>query len=770
MDANLIALLGRREKPTDGIEDYCRFLGEALSRQSVAMKTERVDWDDVGWIAALRKLRTQTGNVRGEWIVVHYTALSWSRHGFPLGLLFVLALLRYRGLHCAVLFHESERQLGRARLRDRIRGRIQEWVIRGCFRFSEKAIFTVPLETISWLRGDISKACYIPIGANIPERIHIDHSDKLNADTPKSVAVFCLSSGERRAVEIADMALAARRLRTALDEVQFVVLGKGSSEARTEIEAALRREGVEVRVLGRLPADDVANTLAVADVLLFLGAWVTQTRGSALAAVACGLPIVGYAGPSREPIHDAGVLLAPPRDPEALAAALSRVLKDDALRSEMRRKSITAQESHFSWNTIATSFIRALSPERASATNILLFSRDFLPKRGGIQTVVADLARGLTESTNSSVERAFDVTVMTETAGPDVADGQFPFRIIRQAHLPTMARLIRRADVVHLAGPAMKPLALSLILRKPVVVEHHGFQTICPNGQLFYEPSEHACPGHYMAGRYRQCVRCTGSKMSLAKRASLLASTPIRRWLCNHAQANIVPTNWLASQLKLQRQAFVPHGVSITAAGPSIATGTHSTAFGFIGRLVSTKGIRILLQAFEKLCNEGRSPSLVIIGSGPDEESLRKFAAQFGDRVQFLGEVPPERLQEALAHVTTVVMPSLAGEVFGLVALENMMRERLLIVSDLGSLREVIGDAGLVFPTGDVTSLAGCMRWSMDNPSHARALARAGRERAQQVFNDRQMIENHISLYSRVLRSKEGNNCTRPLAERVNGN
>jgi glycosyltransferase involved in cell wall biosynthesis len=362
----LIALLGKREKPTDGVGDYCHFLGDALARRGITMETVRVDWDEVGWIAALRKLRRQCVDWRGSWVVVHYTALSWSQRGFPFGLVFVLAALRRRGVRCAVLFHEATRQPGRSELRDRIRGSVQDWVIRRSFRRAEKAILTVPLDLIPWLRHDISKALYIPIGANIPERTSGQLDGGAGGDS-KIVAVFSITRGENRLLEIADMALAAERVSHSTGKVRFIVIGKGSSEARAEIEAALLGKGVEASVLGILPAEKVADSLAAADVLLYLTGWVAQNRGSALAGVACGLPIVGYAGGPREPIHEAGVQLVPYRDREALAAALVRVLNDAALRSELRRKSATAQQQHFSWDSIAGRYANAfnLSEDRS---------------------------------------------------------------------------------------------------------------------------------------------------------------------------------------------------------------------------------------------------------------------------------------------------------------------------------------------------------------------------------------------------------------------
>jgi glycogen synthase len=387
---------------------------------------------------------------------------------------------------------------------------------------------------------------------------------------------------------------------------------------------------------------------------------------------------------------------------------------------------------------------------------VLLFSRDFYPSVGGVQTIVAELARGLADLREaSSNAQSVDLTVITDTPGSAEVDRRFPFRLIRRPNFWAVVRLIRRTDIVHLAGPALAPLALSLLLGKPVVVEHHGFQAICPNGQLLYEPGESTCPGHFMAGNYGICFRCNRERAGLAGSARMLLLTPLRRWLCNRAHANITPTRWLASRLRLKHERTVLHGIqsSATAAGTSRCEPSAST-FAYQGRLVSTKGIRVLLKAFEQLCDEGRSPRLIVVGAGPEEEAIRSASAPFAGRVQFLGEVPNDRLDQALGEAATIVMPSLAGEVFGLVAAENMMRGKLLIVSDLGSLREVVADAGLVFPVGDASALADCMRSAIDDAPRARRFAAAARARAEQVFSRERMVQEHMATYTGVLQQK----------------
>ena len=94
---------------------------------------------------------------------------------------------------------------------------------------------------------------------------------------------------------------------------------------------------------------------------------------------------------------------------------------------------------------------------------------------------------------------------------------------------------------------------------------------------------------------------------------------------------------------------------------------------------------------------------------------------------------------------------------FGLVAAENMMRGKLVIVSDIGAMREVVGETGLVFRTGDAQDLATCMKRTIDEPELASSLGYSARARAMQIFDRDSMIEKHISLYCEAF-----SRCTRP--------
>jgi glycogen(starch) synthase len=380
---------------------------------------------------------------------------------------------------------------------------------------------------------------------------------------------------------------------------------------------------------------------------------------------------------------------------------------------------------------------------------ILIYTHAFPPDVGGQETIVMDLARGIAQSTSSVSFETVELTIVTPVPANGMDDSVLPFRVVRQPSLRVLFRSFSSADLIHLAGPAFLPMILALLLRKPAVIEHHGFQAICPNGQLLFQPAQAPCPGHFMSRRYHKCLACNQKSVGLAKSLRMLLLTPMRRWLSNRASTNITPTGWLASLLKLNRMKMIHHGISPTSpvapGNPSVVT------IAFQGRLVTTKGVRILLEAAGQLHDEGRKFHLKIIGDGPELNSMKAQAARLGDQVEFLGYVADARLDELFSGVAAVVMPSLAGEVFGLVAVENMLRGKLLIVSDIGALAELVGNTGFLFPAGDATALALCMRRVLDDPSLAASLGSAARLRAIQMFNRDSMIREHVSLYCAVL-------------------
>ncbi len=351
-----VALLGRRDTPTDGLEDYCTFLGEALRRHGIELRQERVPWMEKGWIGALRQISRDSLAWRGQWVLLQYTALGWSRRGFTFGALVVLAILRRRGVRCAVVFHEPCRQPTGVRWREFFRGAYQDWVIGMLYRRAHRAIFTVPLENVSWLRKRETKGVFIPIGANIPERV-TRRAPSEPVEERKTVIVFVVTGAPKMLQEVKEISDVMREANKVIDRLRLVAVGRGTDEAKEQFEKALEGSGVELVVRGVLPAEEVALEFESAHALLFVRGPITLRRGSALAGIASGIPIVGYSdGSIGGPLKDAGIECVPGGDRAGLARALIRVLTDPLRWSELHERNVWAQQDWFSWTRIGRRF------------------------------------------------------------------------------------------------------------------------------------------------------------------------------------------------------------------------------------------------------------------------------------------------------------------------------------------------------------------------------------------------------------------------------
>ena len=323
---------------------------------------------------------------------------------------------------------------------------------------------------------------------------------------------------------------------------------------------------------------------------------------------------------------------------------------------------------------------------------LLFYCHYFAPSIGGVETIVLSLARGLAELRNPQGFAEFDLTLVTATPAEDFDDRTLPFRVLRQPTARHLFREIRSSDIVHAAGPALSPLVLGLLTNRPVVIEHHGFQAICPTGQLLIEPSNIPCPGHFMAGRHFECLRCRSDNNWRAS-GRLWFLTFVRRFLCARVAANIMPTEWLSGLISLPKAMSVPHGIETITLPIWPANQSNPPAIIFQGRLVTTKGLPILLEAASILRSGHREFEVLVIGDGPERSALQDLAEklQVSSCVRFLGRIAAADLDSVIAKASMVVVPSIGGEVFGLVLAENMLRGLPIIAADLGCFVEVLG-------------------------------------------------------------------------------
>jgi glycosyltransferase involved in cell wall biosynthesis len=360
----IIALLGKADAPTDAVEEYCRYLGEALEQHRFDLLIERAQWDERGWASADRTLRGHARRWRETWVLVQYTALAWSSRGFPLRFPGILKTLKAAGARVAVVYHDAEPYHG-TRAIDRVRRRAQIAVMREALRISDVAVFTVPMEKSSWLKAPSVKAVFIPVGANFPTASEAVSRKGIATDGKLGIAVFGITAGKAGRQEIDDIVEAVRFAAARVKDLRLIVLGRNSKAAEAELRKRLGDTAVELHVMGVLPSEDVVRSLSLSDVLLFVRGHISSRRGSAIAGIACGLPVVAFAGPeTAAPVTEAGLALYSPQRRGDLGDVLLRVLQDQHYRAALGQESWVAQQQYFSWTAIAGRYAEFLQKEK----------------------------------------------------------------------------------------------------------------------------------------------------------------------------------------------------------------------------------------------------------------------------------------------------------------------------------------------------------------------------------------------------------------------
>src|SRR6266550_8089243 len=234
MKQNCIAILGRQDEPTDAVEEYCRYLGEALLAENFELVIERVAWPESGWTRAASALRHRAKGWRGAWVLVQYTALSWSARGFPVRFPRVLRTLKAAGARVGVVFHDIEPYSG-TRVIDGLRRRVQLHVMRKALRLSDAAVFTVATERVSWIKHEPGKGRFIPVGANLPTSSEANSRKGISTDGKLSVAVFGITGGKSGRWEIDNIVEAVRFAAARVGNLRLIVLGRNAQSSEAEL-------------------------------------------------------------------------------------------------------------------------------------------------------------------------------------------------------------------------------------------------------------------------------------------------------------------------------------------------------------------------------------------------------------------------------------------------------------------------------------------------------------------------------------------------------
>ncbi len=287
---------------------------------------------------------------------------------------------------------------------------------------------------------------------------------------------------------------------------------------------------------------------------------------------------------------------------------------------------------------------------------ILLGSHHFYPSTGGIEIVSDLLAREF-------VRRGHDVRVVTQTPG----NSTFPFPVIRRPGALQLIRLVRWCDVFLQNNISLRTVWPLAFIRRPLFVTQQTWIS---------------APG--APSSWRDAL-----KRAVLRRATCFA---ISGAIARDAAVPCLPVG-------------NPYNDQVFRRDP---TAERRLELIFVGRLVSDKGVDVLLEALRLLQERGVRPKLTIVGDGPEAQMLQQQAERLNlaEQVTFLGAKRSEQIATLLNQHEIAIVPSRLAEPFGIVAVEAIACGCVVIGSAAGGLVEAIGPCGLTFPNGDAAMLA----------------------------------------------------------------
>lgn len=174
---------------------------------------------------------------------------------------------------------------------------------------------------------------------------------------------------------------------------------------------------------------------------------------------------------------------------------------------------------------------------------------------------------------------------------------------------------------------------------------------------------------------------------------------------------------------------------------------------GFVGRFVPEKGLLTLIHALEQLLHHPWK--LLLVGSGPLQDELRKIAAErLSGRIVIIPAVPYEDAPRYLRCSDIFVLPSYRTaawmEQFGLAMTQAMMLGIPCIGSSSGAIPEVLGPGGLVFNEGEQDHLFQALSFLLAQPDRRKELGHLGRNFALSKYSESIIAARYLTIFEKI--------------------
>jgi glycosyltransferase involved in cell wall biosynthesis len=294
---------------------------------------------------------------------------------------------------------------------------------------------------------------------------------------------------------------------------------------------------------------------------------------------------------------------------------------------------------------------------------------------------------------------------------------------LRELHLRTKPDVWVLHNVVPVISLGVYRLARELGV--PVIQWLHNYRPISPSGLLraggrMLQPDDPwLVAKEILAGSWRGPSLTAWLALGFSQVKSRGDFDAVKAWIAiSSDMRNIFErADFPKEKLYLLRHAWdIP---------PPRPAGVDAGYFLFLGRMVEEKGVRFLMELWQR--PEFKNIELVMAGQGPLVEEYR---GRTPSNVRWAGFVAGEEKRRLIARARAVLFPCLWNEPLGLVVYEAFGEGRPVIGSDLGGLKDLITDGvtGRLLPPADIAVWTSAIQQLAREPELSHKMGRCGFE------------------------------------------
>ncbi len=395
---------------------------------------------------------------------------------------------------------------------------------------------------------------------------------------------------------------------------------------------------------------------------------------------------------------------------------------------------------------------------------ICIFTETYYPVVGGGETQARLLAEGLITNGHSVIvlTRRSDAALRQHENYGDVrvyrlapvGSGQLKKWGLLLSSLPALVRLRDQYDLIFVSGYRIIGLTAVLVgklFRKPVILKADSQGEM--SGEFFesglkkFGTSRSSLPFRLFLG-FRNVI--------LKKANAFSAISPE------------IASEWTSNRVPLNKIQVIPNGVDTTLFTP--ANAEHKSFLReklklppaaiiaiYTGRLVSYKGLPLLLKVWNEICPRHENAILLLAGTGGldihnCEAQLHDYVTSAGleKNVWFLGSV--QNIPEYLQAADLFVFPT-ENDAFPSSLIEAMSCGLPIVTTPVGAIKTIVAhqETGLIVQPGNRQQLYEALVAIVSDKTLASRLGQAGRQIVEERYSAGNTVGKYLSLFESTL-------------------